>query len=153
MNDVSETVDDHLDFPVAPGTLAIVADPDLVHAGHAVDAAAGAPSSLEELGSWVRDPAALLGLVAFALVSVRQFGWLLFERGGTLETLLPLCDERGVGESVGARLHYQSGSLQFPRALPCVTMRRRYLGEPARRALQNPMRLVGECRYQYRKSP
>ncbi len=31
----------------------------------------------------------ILALVAFALVSVRQFGWLLFERGGTLETLLP----------------------------------------------------------------
>jgi hypothetical protein len=30
----------------------------------------------------------ILALVAFAVVSVRQFGWLLFERGGTLETLL-----------------------------------------------------------------
>jgi hypothetical protein len=31
----------------------------------------------------------VVALVVFALVSLRQFGWLLFERAGTLETLLP----------------------------------------------------------------
>lgn len=30
-----------------------------------------------------------LALLAFALVSIRQFGWLVFERGGALLTLLP----------------------------------------------------------------
>ena len=31
----------------------------------------------------------LLALVAFAAVSIRQFGWIVFERGGSLLTLLP----------------------------------------------------------------
>ena len=30
-----------------------------------------------------------LALLAFAAVSIRQFGWLVFERGGMLLTLLP----------------------------------------------------------------
>jgi hypothetical protein len=30
-----------------------------------------------------------LALAAFALVSIRQFGWLAFERGGSLLTLVP----------------------------------------------------------------
>jgi hypothetical protein len=40
---------------------------------------------------WFRSLTTLeaLALAAFAVVSLRQFGWLLFERGGTLETLLP----------------------------------------------------------------
>jgi hypothetical protein len=40
---------------------------------------------------WLRGLTKLeaLALAAFAVVSLRQFGWLLFERGGTLETLLP----------------------------------------------------------------
>lgn len=40
---------------------------------------------------WLRGLTTLeaLALAAFAVVSLRQFGWLLFERGGTLETLLP----------------------------------------------------------------
>jgi hypothetical protein len=60
-------------------------------------AAAGDPSSAEAGGrggsvaGWLRGLTTLeaLALLAFAVVSLRQFGGLLFERGGTLETLLP----------------------------------------------------------------
>ena len=62
-----------------------------VLAGHAT----ASPGDGEDLGRgrplvvWFRSLTRLeiLALLAFAAVSLRQFGWLLFERGGTLETL------------------------------------------------------------------
>ncbi len=60
-------------------------------------ATAGGDSGAEASGGrrgrivgWFRGLTRLetLALAAFAVVSLRQFGWLLFERGGTLETLL-----------------------------------------------------------------
>ncbi len=44
---------------------------------------AGAPPARDD-GPW-----GVLALAAFAVVSVRQFGWLAYERGGMLFTLLP----------------------------------------------------------------
>jgi len=48
------------------------------------------PSAPDTAGAPQDDRVAdALALVAFAAVSFRQFGWLVFERGGTLLTLLP----------------------------------------------------------------
>ena len=65
-------------------------------AGVVAGQATAAPGDGERAGrgrrlvAWFRSLTRLeaLALLAFAVVSIRQFGWLLFERGGTLETLI-----------------------------------------------------------------
>jgi len=63
-------------------TVAAWADPRMAGPG-----TSGAASLIERVGNLTT--LEFLALAAFAVVSLRQFGWLLFERGGTLETLLP----------------------------------------------------------------
>lgn len=64
------------------GTAALAAG--AVAAALAVRSASGRPVAPEPWTAWQG-----LALAAFAVVSVRQFGWLAFERAGDLLTLLP----------------------------------------------------------------